>query len=177
MAIRTITRMGNPVLRQTARLVQPEEFGSPWLKGLLQDMRDSMVAAEGIGIAAPQIGESVQVAILGLDPENLIVVINPRIHVVDSTLSGLWEGCLSVPGLRGYVERPRAVRVDYYDESGEEKTINADGMLATVMQHELDHLFGTLYVDRVTDKTKLMFIEEYRDFVLPTLAAGSDIPD
>jgi peptide deformylase len=174
MAVRTILRMGHPILREMARPIQPDEFSSPWLLNLITDMRESMIAAEGIGLAAPQVGESVQVALLGLDLEQLIVVINPQIKTVDSTLSGLWEGCLSVPGLRGYVERPRAVRVEYFDEQGQAKTLDAEGLMATVVQHELDHLFGTLYVDKVTDKTKLVFIEEYRTFVAAKSAADSD---
>ena len=85
---------------------------------------------------------------------------NPKVSVVDKTEQGFWEGCLSVPGLRGFVERPRSIRVDFLDENAEPRTIEAEDFLATVFQHELDHLVGKLYVDRMKDIKTLMFEEE-----------------
>ena len=126
--------------------------------------------AGGIGLAAPQIGVSKQLAVIKLSEDSdrypdmettdPYVIFNPRITVLDKELQGFWEGCLSVPGLRGYVQRPRKVKIDYLDENAEERTIEVEDFLATVFQHELDHLIGMLYVDRMEDVSTLMFEDE-----------------
>ena len=171
MPIRPILTIGNPLLRRVARDLEPGEIHSPALRHLLDDMVETMHHAEGIGIAAPQVGESVQAAIIEIDAESarypgqepfgLRVFLNPRVTVLDAEEQGFWEGCLSVPNLRGFVERPRRVRVDYLDVDAHERTIEVEGFLATVFQHELDHLKGVLYVDRIRDMTKLATIEDY----------------
>lgn len=174
MSIKKVIRMGNPVLRQYAQTLTQEEILAESTQKLVQDMLETMDAEKGIGIAAPQIGVSKQVAIVGI-PEGserypqsesspLIVVINPVITVLDDSTQGFWEGCLSVPGLRGYVERPRKVQIDYIDLNAKPQTIIAEGFLATVFQHELDHLFGKLYVDRITDLSKLSYMDEFIQF-------------
>jgi peptide deformylase len=94
-------------------------------------------------------------------------VINPKITVLDEKEQGFWEGCLSVPELRGLVHRPRKVQVDYLDEHANPRTIVAEDFLATVFQHELDHLGGKLFVDRIKDITKLAFLDEYRKYWTP----------
>jgi len=179
--IRTLCRMGHPVLRQTARKLTREDLGSPEIRALIADMRENMHHYGGIGLAAPQIGESVQLAVIELeagknrygseDALPYTVFINPEFEVIDVTEQGFWEGCLSVPGLRGYVERPRHIRVKYWDENGVEKILEAKNFLATVVQHELDHLFGHLYVDRMKDTRLLSFQEEFQQFYgqAPTL--------
>ncbi len=182
MAVREVLKMGHPTLRVKAEPVSESEIQSKEFKDLVADMFETMKAEEGIGIAAPQIGVSKQVAIVGVPkdnprypdaPENeeepeldfdILVVINPTISVVDDTPSGFWEGCLSVPGLRGYVERPSKIKVDYTDIQGEKQSMVASGFAATVFQHELDHLDGVLYVDRVADKNKLAFMDEYLEY-------------
>lgn len=181
MAVREVLKMGHPTLRVKAEPIPVEELKSKDFKDLIADMLETMEEEEGIGIAAPQIGVSKQVAIVGVPKENprypdlpedeepevdfdILVVINPTITVLDDTPSGFWEGCLSVPGLRGYVERPSKIKVDYTDIHGEKQVIEASGFAATVFQHELDHLDGVLYVDRVEDKTKLAFMDEYMEF-------------
>lgn len=171
MAIRTVLTIGNPLLRRVARDVTPAELRSPWFENLVRDMIETMHHEEGIGIAAPQVGESVQVAVIEIDSESSRypgqepfgqrVLVNPRITVLDEAGQGFWEGCLSVPNLRGYVERPRRIRVDYLDVDARERAIEAEGFLATVFQHELDHLQGVLYIDRIRDLTKLATIEDY----------------
>jgi peptide deformylase len=171
MAIRKIARLGHPVLRQKTRDVTREEISSPEMRRLVRDMVETMHEYGGVGLAAPQVHEPVRLAILEFDADEgryetgevqpLLVVWNGRIKVLDETTSGFWEGCLSVPGLRGYVERPRKIEVSYLDERGKPQTLQADGFLATVFQHELDHLDGVLYVDKVADKTKFAFSEEY----------------
>lgn len=174
MAVRPVLTIGNPLLRQVARDLRPEEIRSPEVRRLIDDMVDTMHHEEGIGIAAPQVGESLQVAVIEIHPDSarypdmkafgLRVFLNPRVTVLDAAEQGFWEGCLSVPNLRGYVERPRRVRVDYLDTSGKERSIEAEGFLATVFQHELDHLQGVLYVDRIRDMTKLATIDDYLRF-------------
>lgn len=181
MAVREVLKMGNPALRIKAKPVTPDEIKGQEFKELIQDMFETMEAEDGIGIAAPQIGVSKQVAIVGIPKDNprypdapeededenpfdILIVINPTITVVDETKSGFWEGCLSVPGLRGYVERPKVIKVEFTDLEGLNQVVEAKGFAATVFQHELDHLDGVLYVDRVEDKTKLAYIEEYMEF-------------
>lgn len=192
--------MGHPVLRQKARELTPEEIRSPELKRLLQDMVETMEEYGGIGLAAPQIHESLSLAIIDYEepspryPEAaedddaegpadgaystlpLSVFINPKITVLDPTEQGYWEGCLSVPELRGLVYRPRKVRIDYLDLEGKPRSLVAEGFLATVFQHELDHLSGTLFVDRIRNepgKTPIAFTEEYSRYLVPK--EGDDI--
>ncbi|MCM2351572.1 MAG: peptide deformylase [Bacteriovoracaceae bacterium] len=172
--IRPICRMGNPILRKKTQEVlknflKTKEFGQ-----LLEDMHDSMEHYGGIGIAAPQIGIDWQLALIELMNFNrygeevsfpLTVFINPRIEYLTTDLQGFWEGCLSVPGLRGFVERPNKIKVTYWNQNGEEQEIIAQGFLATVLQHELDHLGGILYVDRIKDPKLLSYQEEFEEFI------------
>ena len=162
--------MGNPLLREEAKPFTFEEILSEDTEILLKDMWDSLEEAGGIGLAAPQIGISKQLAVIKLSEESdrypdmettePYVIFNPQITVLDKEVQGFWEGCLSVPGLRGYVERPRKVRIDYLDENADERTIEVEDFLATVFQHELDHLIGMLYVDRMEDVSTLMYEDE-----------------
>ena len=162
--------MGNPLLREVAEDFSVEEIKNSETQLLLEDMWHSLAAAGGIGLAAPQIGISKQLAVIKLTEESdrypdmedseAFIIFNPKITVLDKTEQGFWEGCLSVPGLRGFVERPRKIRVDFLDESAKPRSIEAEDFLATVFQHELDHLVGKLYVDRIKDITTLMFEDE-----------------
>ncbi len=182
--IRKVARMGHPVLRQKAKKLDPTEISSKEIQTLIQDMVETMEEYGGIGIAAPQIHESKSLAIIRMDADSryttegvhlkagssrfkdsegkpITVFINPKIKIIESKKQEYWEGCLSVPGLRGAVRRPQKIAVEYLDEDGNPQTMTASEFSATVLQHELDHLEGILYVDRVEDKTKLMFEEEY----------------
>jgi peptide deformylase len=171
MAIRRIIRMGHPQLRQVARLLTPEEIGSDDIVRLIADMVDTLHDYGGIGLAAPQIGESLRLAIIeipggasrygDLAPQSLNVFINPIIEVIDAATAGYWEGCLSVPGLRGFVERPQHIKVRYSSAVGEVEEIELTGFPATVFQHEFDHLDGRLYIDHISDMRLLAFEEEY----------------
>lgn len=172
--IRPICRMGNPILRTTASDVKMGDIKSDNFTQLLLDLRDSMKHYGGIGIAAPQIGESLQVCVIELEKFNrygeeihlpFTVFINPVVRVLAPDEAGYWEGCLSVPGLRGFVERPQHIVVSYVNELGEAQELEAKGFLATVIQHELDHLFGKLYIDRVKDPTLLAYQEEFDEFI------------
>ena len=170
MTIRKILKMGNPLLREPALPFESEEITSDETNELIQSMWDTMEEYGGIGLAAPQIGVSKQLAVIRIEEDNErypeaeefeeIIIFNPKITLLDETLQGFWEGCLSVPGLRGVVFRPRKVQVDFLDESANKKTLIAEDFLATVFQHELDHLFGKLFIDRIDDITTLSFEEE-----------------
>jgi peptide deformylase len=166
--------MGNPILRKKTAVVSKDFLLSDEVNQLIQDMRDSMAHYGGIGIAAPQIGVDLQVAIIELLGFNrygesvnlpLTVFINPHIQFLTDDQQGFWEGCLSVPGLRGFVERPRSVKVTYQDSKGEFQELIAEGFLATILQHELDHLNGVLYVDRIKDPKLLSYQEEFEQFI------------
>ena len=169
-----LIRLGHPLLRQVAADVTSADFANPDFKQLVEDMRECMKHYGGIGLAAPQIGFSLQLAVIELEAGKnrydsdaglpFTVFINPVTETLDQTEQGFWEGCLSVPGLRGFVERPRKIRVTYQTLDGQPAERIAEGFLATVVQHELDHLQGLLYVDRLKDTRLLSFQEEFAQF-------------
>lgn len=175
MARREVIKMGHPTLREKAKPFTKKEILSKETKILLDDMFETMKAEDGIGLAAPQINVPKQLAIIGIPDDNprypdapnyeLLIVFNPVITVLDETQQGFWEGCLSVPGLRGFVERPSKIRVDYLDEKAKEKSLEVSEFVATVFQHEIDHLLGVLYIDRIKDTKKLCFNEEFYKYV------------
>ena len=182
MAILKVARMGHPVLREVCRDLTPEEIRSDRYRQLVSDMRETMLEYGGVGIAAPQVHEPVRIALIEFEDDNpryavgdaqpLVVLFNARVKVLDATPSGYWEACLSLPGLKGYVERPSKVLVDYLDENAEPRQVTAEGFLATVCQHELDHLDGVLYIDRIRDHAKLSYSEEFERF-----HSGEPAPD
>lgn len=166
MAIREVLRMGHPVLREAARPV--ERFGTPELARLVEDMKDTMAHENGAGLAAPQIGESVRVVIFGVtasprypDAEEVpfTVLVNPVITFLSEEVEDGWEGCLSVPGLRGVV--PRSARLAYrgFDPAGAPVERVAEGFHARVVQHECDHLDGILYPMRMRDFSRFGYTE------------------
>jgi peptide deformylase len=170
---RPLCRMGHPILRQKAREVPKISLKTDEISQLIQDLHDSMKFYGGIGIAAPQVGVDLSMAMIELTSQNrygeedhlpLTVFINPKIEYLTDEKQGFWEGCLSVPGLRGFVERPRRIKVSYMDLEGQQQEIKAEGFLATVLQHELDHLEGILYVDRIKDMKLLSYQEEFEQF-------------
>jgi peptide deformylase len=165
-----ILKLGNPILRRTAKEVSKEEILSENIQNLIDDMWNVMEKAGGIGLAAPQIGISIQLAVIKLESssdryENLedseeFIIFNPELEVINPEKQGFWEGCLSVPGLRGYVKRPKKLKISYLNEKAEKKVVIVEDFLATVFQHELDHLFGYLYVDRLDSTKDLVFEDE-----------------
>lgn len=183
MAVRKVLRMGHPVLREPARELTSEEIRSAELERLVVDMVDTLRDYGGVGLAAPQVGEPVRLAIIEIAGGTsrygeipsipLSAFVNPVVDVLDGTTRGLWEGCLSVPGLRGYVERPQRVRVRYTDLESQAQELEAEGFLATVLQHELDHLDGTLYIDRLSDTRLLAFDAEFERYLAPREDAES----
>jgi peptide deformylase len=167
MSVREVLRMGHPVLRERARAV--EKFATPELRELLQDMQDTMAAKNGAGLAAPQIGVSQRVVIFGVesnprypDAEDVpfTVLVNPKIILLTKEVEEGWEGCLSVPGMRGIVPRYTRLRYTGFDAEGNPIDRIAEGFHARVVQHECDHLDGILYPQRMTDMSRFGFNEE-----------------
>lgn len=171
MAILKVARLGHPVLRQACRDLSREEILSDSMRRLVDDMRATMAEYGGVGLAAPQVHEPIRLALIEFSADGdryaveeaqpLLVVFNARVTVLDRSPKGFWEGCLSVPGLRGWVERPSRIRVDYLDAAAEPQELEAEGFLATVFQHELDHLDGVLYVDKIAEPSRFAFVEEF----------------
>jgi len=165
--IRPVLRMGDPRLLEISRPVV--DFSSDDLKVLLQDMRDTMAHLNGAGLAAPQIGVLQRVVIFGVkanprypDVEEVpeTVLINPVLEPLADDIEEGWEGCLSVPGMRGLVPRFSRLRYSGFDEQGKRFQRDVDGFHARVVQHEVDHLDGILYPRRIRDLTQFGFIEE-----------------
>ena len=167
MAVRPILRIGDPRLREVAEWVTG--FDTPELHELIEDMFDTMDAADGAGLAATQIGELKRIMIFSVeenprypDAEEVptTVLINPEFSVISDEVAGFWEGCLSVPGMRGYVERRARIKYRGFDQFGMLIEREADGFHAIVFQHEYDHLDGILYPDRITEHCKFGYTEE-----------------
>jgi peptide deformylase len=176
MPVREVLRMGHPVLRQRAKPV--EQLGTPELRQLVQDMTETMKAKNGAGLAAPQIGVPQRIVIFGVEhnprypeaePVPFTVLVNPKLVMLTREVEEDWEGCLSVPGMRGVVPRYTKLRYSGFDPEGNPIEREATGFHARVVQHECDHLDGILYPQRMTDLSKLGFIEE--------LFPGEDIRD
>lgn len=171
MAILKVARMGHPVLRQKCAPIDPKQITGPDVQRLIRDMFETMVEYNGVGLAAPQVHQPVQLCICGGEADEdgrptFRILINPQITVLDDEQRlGMYEGCLSVPGLRGWVERPARVKVESYNEKGAKVDFELEGFPAVVIQHECDHLEGKLYVDRMTDMTRLAFEQEADRFL------------
>ena len=166
MAIREILKMGDPRLLQQAEPVT--EFGTPELQALITDMFDTMHAADGAGLAAPQIGVNLQLVIFGFrqsprypdaPPVPETVLLNPVLQPLSDEMENGWEGCLSVPGLRGVVPRYTSLRYSGVDQFGNEIIRDVDGFHARVVQHECDHLIGVLYPMRIEDFSQFGYTE------------------
>ncbi|MEJ6023193.1 peptide deformylase [Ramlibacter sp. PS4R-6] len=178
MAVHPILKMGDPRLLRVAQPVT--RFGTPELNTLVADMFETMKAANGAGLAAPQIGVDLQLVIFGTDAPNprypdappvpRTILLNPVITPLSNEEEDGWEGCLSVPGLRGVVPRWKAIRYTGFDPEGKPIDRTADGFHARVVQHEVDHLLGKLYPMRVRDFTQFGFTE----VLFPGLDAGED---
>ena len=170
MSVRPIVTVGDPLLRARARDVSAAELRTPAVQGLIDDLIDTMRAAGGAGLAANQIGELLRIAVVEVDhnprypykpPIPLTVVVNPVIEPVDAETVEINEGCLSVPDLRGTVDRHVTVRVRSLDRDGAEHEDIRRGMTAGTFQHELDHLDGVLFLDRVRDPSTFMTWEQF----------------
>ena len=181
LAIKEIIRMGHPTLRLPTEPYPIEKISSDECHELIADLRDTLAAAGGIGLAAPQINIPLQVAVVNipagptrygdLSEVPFSVYINPKLTVLDDSRAGYWEGCLSVPGLRGYVVRPQRVKIDFIDLAANEQSLIAEGFTATVFQHEFDHLESKLYIDHISDTRLLVFEDQFVEHDVDVLTA------
>ncbi len=176
MSILKVARLGHPVLRQVTANLPERELQSAAMQKFIDDMIETMKEYDGVGLAADQVHESKQVAVLEVanNPRYpnkpdvpLTVLVNPKVTPLSDALEEDWEGCLSIPDLRGKVPRYTSVRVQAWDRNGQELDYVATGFHARVIQHEFDHLNGKLYVDRMRDLTTLSFLQEFARYWLP----------
>jgi peptide deformylase len=168
MSILKVARMGHPVLRAKARALDKAEIRSAAVQRLIDDMMDTMAEYHGVGLAAPQIHESLRIFVAALDDGEEgpgdgepIAVINPEITVVGKDVVEDWEGCLSIPDIRGRVPRAREIKVRALDRTGARIELSAHDFPARVVQHETDHLDGVLFFDRMRTLETLTFLDEY----------------
>src|SRR5262245_48526621 len=161
MAILKVARLGHPVLRAKAQPIPVSEISSPRIQRLIDDMFETMAEYSGIGLAAPQVHEGLRLFVAGVRKADVVtpmtddtdmphvVIINPEVVPVGPDVESGWEGCLSIPDIRGKVERPAAIRVRAHDRTGRRIELEAHGLPARVLQHETDHLDGILFFDRM----------------------------
>jgi peptide deformylase len=182
MALLKVARLGHPILRQQARAIPLDQVDDPALQRLIDDMITTMQDDNGIGLAAPQVHQSLQLAVLGNpdagggdpdaeedDPDTvpLTVLINPQWLERSARTDESWEGCLSIPGLRGVVSRSQQVVLRAVNREGITVELEAEGFFARVLQHEIDHLEGVVYLDRMADMRRLAFMEEFGRYWVP----------
>jgi peptide deformylase len=173
VTVREILHVGNPLLRDRSREISRDELATPAMQQLIDDLVDTMRDANGAGIAAPQVGELVRIATIEVTANPrypykpripLTVVVNPVVQFLDDELVDVNEGCLSVPNLRGNVMRHVNIRVRYWDRAGNEHDEVKRGLTAGTFQHELDHLDGLLFLDKVFDTTTLTTWEQFEKY-------------
>ena len=171
MAILKVARMGHPVLRARARAIEPGAITSPRVQQLIDDMFETMHEYQGVGLAAPQVHESVRLFVAGFGPDDedgddrtrvpMMALVNPEITPLSPETVEDWEGCLSIPDIRGRVPRSRQILVRAYDRRGKRIELKASGFTARVIQHETDHLDGVLFFDRMKSFETLTFLDEF----------------
>jgi peptide deformylase len=168
MSILKVARMGHPVLRAKARPLEKAEIRSGVIQKLIDDMIDTMTEYHGVGLAAPQVHEGVRLFVAALesgddgeDDGEIIAVVNPEIAIVGAEVVEDWEGCLSIPDIRGRVPRARTIKVRALDRTGARIELSAHDFPARVIQHETDHLDGVLFFDRMTSLASMTFLDEY----------------
>jgi peptide deformylase len=171
MSILKVARIGHPVVRAAAKPVPHEAFLDPLFQKLVDDMQETMYEYEGVGLAGPQVHESWRLAVLEVPASDdraraevpFTVLVNPVITPLGEEQETGWEGCLSVPDLRGLVPRLKRLRLDALDRHGKPFSLEASDFFARVVQHECDHLDGRVYLDRMEDLRSLSFIKEWED--------------
>jgi peptide deformylase len=167
MALLKIAKLGNPVLRKVAAPVPAAEIGTPAMQRFIDDMFETMYEASGIGLAAPQVARSQQIVVMDFPGEEgfpKTVLINPTIVYYGPQQVENWEGCLSVDDLRGKVVRPSMIRVKALDRFGAPVDFEANGLYAVCIQHEMDHLIGKVFLDRMKDLSTLTHLEEFDEY-------------
>jgi len=173
MSILKVARIGHPVLRSPAKPVPKAAFKDPLFQKLVDDMRETMYEYEGVGLAAPQVHEGLRLAVIEVaaDEERskaevaFVVLVNPVITPLGEEKANGWEGCLSIPDLRGVVPRFKRVKLEALDRDGKPYSLEAQNFFARVIQHECDHLDGFVYPDRMQGMRSLTFIKEFEDHV------------
>ena len=168
MSILKVARMGHPVLRQKARALDPTEVRTAGFQKLIDDMIETMVEYEGIGLAAPQVHESVRLFVAGVegsgDDLKILPCVNPVVTPVGTESTEDWEGCPSIPDLRGRVPRAREIVVKALDRRGKPFEMTLKGFPARVVQHETDHLDGVLFLERMASLESLSFLDEFQRY-------------
>ena len=176
MALLKVAKLGDPVLRQDTKLVNLKDLNSPdgKLQLLIDNMIDTMRLEDGVGLAAPQVFESLRLVVVECSFNEryseapnipLTVLVNPSIkYYGEETVLG-WEGCLSLKDLRGLVPRSKKITVEYFDREGNLITVDAEGFPAVVLQHEIDHLHGKVFLDRMSDLSQLAYLEEFEKYI------------
>jgi peptide deformylase len=173
MSILKVARIGHPVLRSPARAVRTEAFRDRLFQKLVDDMRETMHEYEGVGLAAPQVHEGLRLAVIEVPGSDeraraevpFMVLVNPVVTPLDDERENGWEGCLSVPDLRGVVPRWKRVKLEALDRDGKRYSLEAQDFFARVIQHECDHLDGSVYLDRMAHMRSLTFIKEFEDHI------------
>ena len=165
MPVRPIVRLGHPALRTPASAVNAAAIVSAEVQALVEDMFETMHAAEGVGLAAPQLGLGMQLFVYELEASGPRVLFNPMVEPETGELVYDWEGCLSIPDLRGLVPRHPSVRVRGLDREGKPVSYRAEGLEARVIQHEFDHLNGVMFLDRMRDLQSLAYTAELDEYV------------
>jgi peptide deformylase len=167
MSILKVARMGHPVLREKAQALDRTALRSPAIQKLIDDLIDTMIEYHGVGLAAPQVHESVRVFVAQLGPDDPeveaepIVIVNPQIVPAGPETVDGWEGCLSIPDIRGRVPRARHIALRALDRNGDRLDLSLNDFPARVAQHEADHLDGILFFDRMPTMASLTFLDEY----------------
>ena len=169
MSILKVARMGHPLLRAKARPLERAEIRSASIQKLIDDMMETMSEYHGVGLAAPQIHEGVRLFVAVIDDRNgdseeeaePMAIINPEISIVGTDVVEDWEGCLSIPDIRGLVPRAREITLRAFDRTGARLELSASDFRARVIQHETDHLDGVLFFDRMRSFQSLTFLDEY----------------
>ncbi len=175
MAILKVARIGHPIVRADARAVSPEAVASSDFQRLVEDMVETMHEYGGVGLAAPQVHVGLRVAVIEVPASDeraraavpLTVLVNPVVTPLGQEAENAWEGCLSIPDLRGVVPRWRRLRLEALDREGTAYTVETEGFFARVIQHECDHLDGRVYLDRMEGMRTLAFLREFERFVAP----------
>ncbi len=169
MSILKVTKLGHPILRRTAKCVAIEEIPLPETQQFVDNMIETMNDYNGVGLAAPQVYDIRKIIVVGINPFHIdeyasTIIFNPKLTYMSEDRLDDWEGCLSIPDMRGIVSRSKEIHVSGYDREGNPLAFEAHDYFARVLQHEIDHLNGTLFLDRMTDLKTLSYSEEYQRY-------------
>ena len=178
MSLLKVAHLGNPILRKKSRFLAPEELATPRMQTFIDDMIETMREYDGVGLAAPQVHQNICLIVFEVQAEEggipLTVLANVKITTASKEKGTEWEGCLSVPDLRGRVTRPTAIEVEALDRHGKPLKFKASGFHARVIQHENDHCEGKVFLDRMEDLSSLTFLREFERYHIPAPEAEAE---